>query len=514
MSVSSNSLEDRFHAAPDDRVEQTVLEAAMERTGAVYGALFVWDDAERALRLDFHVVENVVMTVPGLLLRHRDDGRPDGVALWVFRNDVARRSDDTSRDPHYAKYLVDVRSIVAVPIRYQRRPIGVLSVSSLNAGAFGPNTEAALSEVARAAAKFLRRAQMYRASAKGKRRPFLMKGLSSDWLWVEHQIEQVAATSMPVLVQGESGTGKELVAHAIHFNSPRRSAPFVCVNCAAIPDQLLESTLFGHVRGAFTGATYTRVGEMEKAHGGTLFLDEVGDFAPALQAKLLRVLEAREIQPVGSNAAPKPIDVRLICATHRDLPSMVRSGAFREDLYYRIGVVTLELPALRDYRHNLEVIAETFLRRAAQDLGRGDLRLSADAVAALSTHDFPGNLRELRNCMEHAAAMALGDEITPDDLPRPLRGPRPARAEPPVERKLAELREEWLAPLERRYLLDLMNQCAGNVREAARRAGINTVTMYRLLKRRGLVVARELRTATTRIDLDERTTPTRRPART
>jgi len=490
MSIN-NSLEERFHASDEERVERVVLEAAMERTGARYGALFVWDEREEALRLDFHVVDGVVMTVPGLLLRHRTDGRPDGIALWVFRENAPYRSDDTSRDPHYAKYLVDVRSIVAVPIPYQRRPIGVLSMSSAQTRAFGADTEASLADVAKRSAKFLRRAQMYRAGASAKRRPFLLKGLSPEWLWLEHQLEQVAGTDIPVLIQGESGTGKELVAHSIHFNSRRRDSPFVSVNCAAIPEQLLESMLFGHVKGAFTGASFNKVGELEKANTGTLFLDEVGDLQPALQAKLLRVLEAREILPVGSNAAPKPIDVRVICATHRDVPAMVRAGTFREDLYYRLGVVTLELPPLRAYKNNLEVIAETFLRRAVQDLGRSDLRLSADALAALQAHDFPGNLRELRNCMEHAAAMASGDEITPGDLPATLRrqvatSPRA----PEREKTLLELRDEWLAPLERRYLLDLLNRSGGNVREAARRAGVNTVTLYRLLKRRGLVVAR------------------------
>ncbi len=490
--ASGNSLEERFHAAAEERIERVVLETAMEQTGARYGALFVWDASAKALRLDFHVVDGVVMTVPGLLLRHRKDGRPDGIALWVFHHHQPYRSDDTSRDPHYAKYLVDVRSIVAVPISYQRRSIGVLSVSSAQARAFTPDTEGKLGEIAKSAAKFLRRAQMYRAGAQAKRRPFLLKGLSPEWLWLEHQIEQVAGTDIPVLIQGESGTGKELVAHAIHFNSRRSEAPFVSVNCAAIPEQLLESMLFGHVKGAFTGASFNKVGELEKANGGTLSLDEVGDLAPALQAKLLRVLEAREILPVGSNAAPKPIDVRLICATHRNLPGMVRAGTFREDLYYRVGVVTLELPALRSYKNNLEVIAETFLRRAAQDLGRGDLRLSTDALAALEAHDFPGNLRELRNCMEYAAAMAPGDEIRSEDLPGQLRrqvSPSPLRA--PAAKTLLELREEWLAPLERRYLLDLLNQCGGNVRQAARRAGVNTVTLYRLLRRRGLVVGRE-----------------------
>ncbi|MBL4682991.1 MAG: sigma-54-dependent Fis family transcriptional regulator, partial [Nannocystaceae bacterium] len=275
---------------------------------------------------------------------------------------------------------------------------------------------------------------------------------------------------------------------------------FVTVNCAAIPENMLESVLFGHVRGAFTGATFDKLGEFEKADGGTLFLDEIGELTLPLQAKVLRAVEHGEIAPLGSNKPPLSVDVRLVCATHRDLPAMVEVGEFRRDLYFRLGVMLMDLPPLRAYRDNLEVLANVFLQQTAERIDRAPPRLSSAALAVLMSHDFPGNVRELRNAIEHGVIMASGDELGVDDLPRamvleagaatPEAVPRPtAEAQTP---SLKSLRESWLAPLETRYLTDLLRECEGNVAVAARRAGINTVTMYRLLKKRGLRLSRTI----------------------
>jgi DNA-binding NtrC family response regulator len=266
----------------------------------------------------------------------------------------------------------------------------------------------------------------------------------------------------------------------------------VSVNSAAIPETLLESTLFGHVRGAFTGASLSKVGEFKKAHGGVLFLDEVGDLPLPLQAKLLRAVEDGEIQPLGSSGEPLRVDVRLVCATHRDLAGMVRQGLFRDDLYYRLSVVTLELPPLRSYKENLEVLAQVFAQQAARHHDKKVTRLSSEAAALLDAYDYPGNLRELKNAIEHAVIMAAGEEIRPEDLPRSMRAGTARPAEPvPVRRTLREMREAWLAPRETQYLTELLRDCDGNVREAARRADINPVTMYRLLKKRGIQAKRE-----------------------
>ena len=475
------------------------MELALDRTGAHHGAILLWDEAADGLAIHFHVVEGLIVTLPDEVVAVRRGDRFNGVAAFVYASNEPYLCDDARTDPHYAPYYFDALSIAAVPIRYQDRPIGVISVSSSKRSAFDDRTLVALSEVAGSSAMFLRRAQLYRASQRGSGRPFLIKGLSPEWLEVERRLEKVSATDTPVLITGESGTGKELVAHAIHFNSRRAKAPFVTVNCAAIPETLLESVLFGHVRGAFTGATADKRGELQKAHGGTLFLDELGELPVPLQAKVLRAVEDGEVQPLGSNDAPIEVDVRLLCATNRDLPSMMREGKFRDDLYYRLSVMIMELPPLRSYKDdNLEIIAQVFLKQAAERHGRDVRRITPEAIALLLAHDYPGNVRELKNAIEHAVIMSSGEAIEAGDLPRAMMAcaapvaravPGPAAA-PEREPSIVELRERWLAPLETRYLEDLLDRCGGNVRAAASRAGISPVTMYRLLEKRGLTRGR------------------------
>jgi two-component system response regulator HydG len=354
--------------------------------------------------------------------------------------------------------------------------------------AFTEKHVATLTEVAATAAKFLRRAQLAQATKK-EGRPFVIKGLSPAWREVERRIEQVSATDVPVLVQGESGTGKDLVSRAVHFNSRRAGKPFVTVNCAAIPESLLESVLFGHVKGAFTGASFNKIGEFQKADGGTLFLDELGELPLMLQAKVLRALEQGDVTPLGSNEPAARVDVRLICATNRDLAAMVRERRFRDDLYYRVGVITIELPALRSYKDNLGIMAQVFLQQAASRHRRAVKTIGREAMALLLAYDFPGNVRELRNALEHAVVMTTVSEVRPQDLPKSIREVVPSPAGPAKAEHaltLAELRERWVGPSERKYLIDLLQSCAGEISAAARQAGVNRVTLYRLLRKHGL----------------------------
>ncbi|MBT8494768.1 MAG: sigma-54-dependent Fis family transcriptional regulator [Deltaproteobacteria bacterium] len=491
--AADRQLVESLSDAKPGKLGKRMMELALDRTGAHHGALFLWDDAAEGLVLDTHLVDGMTVTLPNRVISRGSKGA--GVALWTYEQDQPYLVKDTLEDPHYTRYLVDVRSIAAAPIRYQGRPIGVLSVSSRRVSAFDDSALERLQEVADASASFVRRAQLDLQSRKATGRPFLIRGLSDAWSEVENRLELASPTNAPILIRGESGTGKDLVARAVHFNSKRAGGAYVTVNCAAIPETLLESTLFGHKKGAFTGASFDKVGEFSKANGGTLFLDEVGELPLALQAKVLRAVEQGEVQPLGSNKPPEQVDVRLICATNRDIESMAKRGEFRDDLYYRLSVMTMELPPLRSYKDNLEVLAGVFLEQAARHHDRRAPRIGPAAMTLLMEYQYPGNVRELKNSIEHAVILCAGDEIQPGHLPRALRGedgPLPSQEPTRKRRPLKELREEWLRPLERRYLVELLRENQGNVRQAAEIAGVNHVTLYRLLKKHGIAIERKV----------------------
>jgi two-component system NtrC family response regulator len=306
-------------------------------------------------------------------------------------------------------------------------------------------------------------------------------GNSSAMRAVQKAIGMLADSDTTVLITGETGTGKEVVARAIHQHGRRKAKPFVAVNCAAIPADLLESQLFGHVRGAFTGAVADRAGSFREADGGTLFLDEIGDMDPALQAKLLRVLQERVVNPVGGK--PVAIDVRILAATHQDLEAMVRAGRFREDLYWRLGVVPVHLPPLRERLSDIIPLAEYFLGQATPPR-----QLSATAAAHLLAHPWPGNVRELRNAMERAAALARRVVIEADDLGF-LHAPTPPSVTDWLEGELPAA----VARLERAMIERAMAEAKGNRADAARRLGIHRQLLYEKLRRHDLE-ASEIRT--------------------
>jgi DNA-binding NtrC family response regulator len=301
-------------------------------------------------------------------------------------------------------------------------------------------------------------------------------GRSPQMQEVFNLIRRMASSSVNVLITGESGTGKELVARAIHYNSPRAKRPFVPVNCAAIPDALLESELFGHKRGAFTDARSDRAGMFVEADGGTLFLDEIGDLSPALQAKLLRVIAEREIRPLGATRSEK-IDVRVISATHKDLQAGMRSGTFREDLYYRLNVLQIHLPPLRDRAEDVLPLADHFLQRAADRSQKRVSSFSQSALKILLSHGWPGNVRELENIVERAVALCEASQVTPSDLPAVMRERRPSDlVDYAVQRNLT------LADLEREYIARVMKDEGGNKTRAAQRLGLDRKTLYRKLE--------------------------------
>ena len=296
------------------------------------------------------------------------------------------------------------------------------------------------------------------------------------------QIEKVAAARGTVLIQSESGTGKELVAKAIHFNSARKSAPFVVIDCAAIPEALQESELFGHERGAFTGAIATKKGLFEEAHGGTLFLDEVAELAPGLQAKLLRALQDGEIRRVGGTKTLH-VDARVIAATNRDLAAEVREGAFREDLFYRLNVFPIFLPPLRERREDLPLLVDHFLDRLAQESGRPPKRLSPEALRAMMAYPWPGNVRELEHALERAALLSEGETITDRHLPPEILAPKDELTVilPDSAAGFKETIAHLIRDAEVRLIRRALAQSGGNRTEAARLLGISRrALLYKL----------------------------------
>ena len=288
-------------------------------------------------------------------------------------------------------------------------------------------------------------------------------------------IEKVAPTSATVMILGDSGTGKELLARALHDLSPRRSGRFVAINCAAIPETLLESELFGYEKGAFTGAAKQTLGKIETASGGTLFLDEIGDLPMSLQAKLLRFLQERVIERVGGRQEI-PVDVRIVCATHQSLKARISESKFREDLYYRLAEIVVEVPPLRERQGDAALLAHSFIRKYAEEFRRGAMTLLPDALEAIDAHSWPGNVRELENVIKRAVIMAEGTGITAADI-----GIAPTDADP-SELNLREVRER----AEKDALLRVLGRVNGNLSKAAELLGVSRPTLYDLMHRFGL----------------------------
>jgi DNA-binding NtrC family response regulator len=295
-------------------------------------------------------------------------------------------------------------------------------------------------------------------------------GESDEMHRILEQIMTVASTDVTVLIRGESGTGKELVARMIHAQSPRRHLPLVPVNCGALTESLLESELFGHEKGAFTGAMYRHKGKLEIANGGTLFLDEVGTIAPKTQVDLLRVLETKQFTRVGGNQLIT-VDFRVMCATNQDLEALVKEGVFREDLYYRLNVFEMRVPPLRERRSDIPRLARHFMGKYARMLKKGDLSVSDDAMDALMNHEWRGNVRELENAIERAVVVAVHKEIRREDLPFQL---AQSRRKPDGAS---------LEAVERAHIIDVLEQTKWNITRSARILGIDRVTLYNKIKK-------------------------------
>ncbi|MGC1453086.1 MAG: sigma 54-interacting transcriptional regulator [Candidatus Sulfotelmatobacter sp.] len=432
-----------------------------------------------------------------LYARTRQAGQPQlvrvsrTIARQVMKENVALLGVDVSssgvlRDVE-SLVASEVRSLLCVPLTVFQRVIGCIYLDSTNAANRFHEDHlqlmAAIAGISAVALDNARRLQWLeqenqRLTTEVRQEQSLV-GEGARIKEIFQFLARVAPSESTVLIEGESGTGKELAARALHRNSPRGSKPFVAINCAAIPESLLESDLFGHERGAFTGAAAQKKGRLEVADGGVVFLDEIGELAPALQVKLLRVLQEREFERVGGTHSIK-VDIRLIAATNRDLDEAVRKGEFRQDLYYRLAVLTLTMPPLRERREDIPILTRHFVQKYAKRSKVKAKPVSREAMAALVNYEWPGNVRELENAIERALVMGSSDAVLLEDLPESLLEQESA-AEMHEGKYHASVKE-----LKKQLIVDAVEQTRGNYVEAAGILGVHPNYLHRLIRNLGL----------------------------
>ncbi len=460
-----------------DVVLAHVVDEAADRLDADRGTLFLVDHGREEL-------VSRVGHLPEIAEIRLHMG--EGVAGWVARSGTLVNVPTGTADPRFAPRVdretgYRTESLLAVPVRDPGGGVvGVLQMLNKRGGTFAIADEATLVALAARVADLLAVSSLSSQLRTDATQPLAFRfnhivGAAPAMHAAYDRITRAARTDATVLIRGESGSGKELFARAVHDNSARAAGPLVVVDLAALPHELIENELFGHKKGAYTGAVRDEAGRVAEADGGTLFLDEVGEVPLPTQAKLLRLLQERTFSPVGGTR-PERVDARFVCATHRDLEKMVRDGTFREDLYYRLRVVEVRVPPLRERGHaDLDRLIDHFLFQFGRRHGRPGLQLTPAARARLHSWRWPGNVRELQHCIESAVVLAPADRIEPEALPVPLPVAEPA----PGDRFATGARP--LGEVERDYVAWVLEQCDGNKSEAARVLGIGRNTLARKL---------------------------------
>jgi Nif-specific regulatory protein len=502
-----------LHTLHDDYTTllKMITEKAKELLNAEACSLILLDEARQ--ELFFPVFSDERLTNQQALAEIRFPAH-EGLAGRALREGRSFLVTDVSQEPGFYPKVdeftrLTTRSLLCVPLHTPRGTIGVIEGINRKEGQFTQEDLNFLEMLSGNVAVAIENARVYQTLQAEKERYqsenlHLLRelrdkhcfegiiGVSRNLLSVLEIVRQVAPTQAPILITGESGTGKELIAKAIHYNSDRAHKPFIVINCAAIPRELLESELFGHEKGAFTGAITTKKGKFELAHGGTLFLDEIGDLDLSLQVKLLRVLQSGEIQSVGSEQI-KTVDVRIVAATNQLLKTMLEAGTFRQDLYYRLNVVPLHLPPLRERREDIPLLIQHFLQRFQPKEKTVDI--APAAIQLLMRYDFPGNIRELENILQRAVILCRGTTILPENLPEEVCGTN--HASPLMLPKIPETNEELKAAkafarqqaseeVERLFILHMLQKTGGNISEAARQTGINRSWLQQMVGKLGL----------------------------
>jgi Nif-specific regulatory protein len=473
LSTAINSIRDA------EELQRELLRFVFEVVPAERGAILLVGESGEAVSefgLERDGDSTRAVAVSGTVVRQVVESRSA-----LLANDIVEGGLDTSESLRAAR----LSSLMCVPLVLFGRAVGVIYLTATRAGTHFDEDQLRLvtiiSGVAAVALNNARHVEqlesendLLRAEARVEHG---MVGESEAMRQVYQLIARVAPTDSTVLIRGESGTGKELAAQAVHQNSPRRARPFVAINCAALTETLLESELFGHERGAFTGALAQKKGKLEVADGGTLFLDEVGEMSPVMQAKLLRVLQEREFERVGGTRSIR-VDVRVITATNRDLEEAVRQGAFRQDLYYRLNVVSFEMPPLRARREDVPLLASYFAAKYGAKFKRKVTGLSPEARELLAAYDWPGNVRELENAIERAVVLGSTERIRPEDLPETI-----LEAEPSPGARVAVTRyHDALREAKKQLILRAIEQSGGSITEAARALGVHPNYLHRLIR--------------------------------
>ncbi len=477
----------------DDHVAERLLRRVVEVTGAERAFIVVREEGSYQQKFGIHYDRDQLSAEERRFSRTLVRETIENRQLIYLPNLI----EDTRSALAKSVMMMGTGSVLIAPLLFADEVYGVVYLENRGqVDSFSPESRAFLSELTEVAGLFVRRALERQALMERNR------SLERD-LFARHDFEgivtrhpkmlavlkliaQVADADAPVLIRGETGTGKELIARAVHVNSSRRDQPLVTIHCSALPKELIESELFGHVAGAFTDAKRDREGRLASAHRGTLFLDEVGDIPTAVQAKLLRFLQFGELQRVGSDHVKK-VDVRIVAATHRDLRAMSREGTFREDLYFRLKVLEVELPPLRERRSDVPLLVDHFLK---QHWRRQDEKpeWTSEATRALEAYDYPGNVRELAHMVERTCLLATGPRLGKDLLPSEVLGtPGDAAAGPVFEKltrdELNEAREASASRVEQEFLRALLEKVGGNVSQAARESGLHRSYLQKLIAR-------------------------------
>lgn len=493
LSVLENLLEIGRNVLAEediDRVLATAMDGAIRLSGAERGIIILFDrDGQprfhTARNLDREDLEQPRNEISRSIIRKvRKEKQP--VFLKNAREDPEFQASKSVRS-------LKVLSVICLPLMHDDELVGAVYLDNRSfRGVFKPETF----HFAQKFAEFISVAAVHALEQRRLRDNVeaLQRDLHEQYSFREiigchpatteilRLVAQVADTEATILIQGESGTGKELIARALHQNSSRADRPFVAINCGALQDSLLESELFGHVKGAFTGATEDKIGWFERAHGGTIFLDEVGEMSRALQLKLLRILQTGEFSPVGSTVIRRT-DARVLAATNRNLRRLVDEGRFRDDVFYRLNVIALDVPPLRDRASDIPLLAQHFLDQHGNKYGKRGLRLSPQARVQLLKYPFPGNVRELENMMERAVILCKSEEIGVEELPLNLNPPESFSSAEESSTPFKVAKQRLLEKFERSFILDRLAESGGNISRAARASGMDVKNFFEKMKR-------------------------------